>query len=187
MIRKPKTFETVFETKFERTMTSKETSEAIALIEENFKSCESTKTDKRKGSVHHTRIVLGLNALNRRIEELEMVIMVRDACALLFRSLLQRTHLYNPQCTDLKTASQQNLIKHIPFLCASNDVPLYGIDRASFVLTKVFRVKRIAAFGITKDRSTPTSATSTDAVVSLKRLLPRALNPKSEWFGSCTG
>ena len=83
MIRKPKTFETVFETKFERTMTSKETSEAIALIEENFKSCESTKTDKRKGSVHHTRIVLGLNVLNRRIEELEMVIMVR-VCSLSF-------------------------------------------------------------------------------------------------------
>ena len=95
MIRKPKTFETVFETKFERTMTSKETSEAIALIEENFKSCESTKTDKRKGSVHHTRIVLGLNVLNRRIEELEMVIMVRDACAL-FRSLLQRDSLVQP-------------------------------------------------------------------------------------------
>ena len=90
MIRKPKTFETVFETRFERTMTSKETSEAIALIEENFKSCESTKTDKRKGSVHHTRIVLGLNALNRRIEELEMVIMVR-VCSLSFYKELTRT------------------------------------------------------------------------------------------------
>jgi hypothetical protein len=180
---------TVFETQFERSMSSKELKEAIAVIEEHFKSSESDKTERRKGSVHHERVVLGLNALNRRIEELEMVIMVHTLHISLSLSLScththTHIHTYNlQQCTDLRTSSQKNLIKHIPFLCASHGVPLYGIDRASFLLRKIFRVRKIAAFGIKKASSSEeTSATSSSSTKELKRILPLAIYPKKEWF-----
>jgi len=65
------------------------------VIEEHFKSSESDKTERRKGSVHHERVVLGLNALNRRIEELEMVIMVRTLhISLSLSHSLLHTHIH---------------------------------------------------------------------------------------------
>lgn len=89
------------------------------------------KKDGKRRKMPHPRIVLGINAITRRIE----------------RGQRPRLVVILSEIRGKSAALSQ----HLSALASYKDIPVYSISKASYVLSRVFGVKNVAAFAVRDD------------------------------------